>query len=199
MTLCDLRVCALVRLHLPDFAFFSTHPGFIPGHQQHVNGGKKWQSCPTGAGGAPDLRFQRSHAHTEPEPHPVSARHTPHHPVADSSGSGSHQESQSHSLQHRLPHTATEVRLSPHAQPLSHDQRGEGSARLRGEAHQTHGTTLPQISSAGKMRSPGFWSRFEGQCLDPCCEQIGSEPLDVIGRGKMDLVLISLFVYLFRI
>lgn len=139
------HACASTCLTLHLFFF-----PILVSFQRHMNGGKKRQRCPTGAGGVPDLSIRRAHAHTEPEPHPVSPWDA-HHPVADSSGSGSHQESQSHSLQHRGTHTAAEVRLSPHTQPLSHDQRGEGSASFRREAHQTHGAAFPQISSAGKV------------------------------------------------
>ena len=147
-------------------------PGLIPEQQQHVNGGRKRQSCHRGAGGAPSSsssllfffffwsRHSRAAApptphntHPEPEPHPVSPSDT-HHPVAASSRSRSHEESQSHTLQRALTHTVTvtaaEVRLPAHTQPLSHDQGREGSAGLCREAHQTHRTAVPQNSSAGK-------------------------------------------------
>ena len=121
--------------------------------QQHVNGGRKRQSCHRGAGGAPGLRSCHSlapHTHPESEPHPVPAPDT-HHPVAGSSHARSHEESQSHSLQHTLAHTVAEVRLPPHTQPLSHGQGREGSSGPCREAHQAHWTALPQNTSAGKL------------------------------------------------
>lgn len=108
--------------------------------QQHVNGGRKRQSCHRGAGGAPGLRSCHSrapHTHPESEPHPVPASDT-HHPVAGSPHARSHEESQSHSLQHTLAHTVAEVRLPPHTQPLSHGQGREGSSGPCREAHQAH-------------------------------------------------------------
>lgn len=135
-------------------------PGLIPEQNQHVNGGRKRQSCHRGAaGGAPSSLWTRHsreppapHTHPESEPHPVSPSDT-HHPVAagGSSRSRSHQESQSHSLQHSLTHTAAEVRLPAHTQPLSHGQGREGREGLCGEAHQTQWTTVPQNPSAGKI------------------------------------------------
>ena len=104
--------------------------------QQHVNGGRKRQSCHRGAGGAPSLRSCHSrapHTHPESEPHPVPASNT-HQPVAGCSHACSHEKPQSYSLQH----TVTEVQLPPHTQPLSHGQGREGSSGPCREAHQAH-------------------------------------------------------------
>lgn len=113
--------------------------------QQPVNGGRKQQSCHRGAGGAPDTGSCHSHTrtptptplhtHPESEPHPVSPSDT-HRPVADSSHSGSHKKSQSHTLQRSLAHTAAETRLPAHTQSLSHDQGRERSAGLGRQALQ---------------------------------------------------------------
>ncbi len=130
-----LRVCVWHRLS--DFALPSWPHSRA---QQHVNGSRKRQSCHRGAGGAPSpwSRHSRApHTHPESEPHPVSTSDT-HQPVAGSSRSRSHKESQPHSLQHSLAHTVAEVRLSPHTQPLSHGQGREGSAGPCREAHQAH-------------------------------------------------------------
>lgn len=115
--------------------------------QQHVNGGRRRQSCPRGAGGAPGLGSCLSHPESEPHPDSPSDAHQP---VAGSSGSRSHQEPQPQPLQHSLAHTGAEVRLPPHTQHLSHDQGREGSAGLCREAPQAHRATFPQNSSAGK-------------------------------------------------
>lgn len=147
-------VCARARHHLSD------HHRSLPSRprsraQQHVNGGEKRPSCDRGEGGAPILRSRHSHAphaHPEPEPHPHSPSDTQH-PEAGSPGSRSHEESQPQSLQRCLAHAAPEVRLSPDAQPLSHDQGREGGAGLRREAPQANGTSVPQNSSAGKICS----------------------------------------------
>lgn len=153
--------------------------------QQRVNGGRKRQSCDRGAGGAPGLRSCHSYTprtHPESESHPDSPSDTQH-PVAGSSGSRSHEESQSQSLQRLLTHT--EVRLSPHTQPLSHDQGREGSPGRCREAQQAHWTTLPQNSSAGKI----FLS----------IAQLGCEwMMGWRGEEKMESV-ISLVAYLFGI
>lgn len=192
-------VCVCLWHRLSDFAL----PCWPHSRaQQHVNGGRKRQSCHRGAGGAPSLwrdHSRTSRTHTESEPHPVSTSDT-HHPVAGSSLSRSHEESQSHSLQHSLAHTVAEVRLSPHTQPLSHDQGREGSTGLCREAHQAHRTALPQNSGAGKViffflfvcvcvvlqvviRCDGIISRWCDPCFDPllCCQALNlSETLNLI-------------------
>lgn len=141
--------CMLFNIHVSDCVHFTNVCGttclnltfpFWPHsrEQQRVNGVRKRQSCHRGAGGAPGLRSRHSYTprtHPESESHPDSPSDTQH-PVAGSSGSRSHKESQSHSLQRLLTHT--EVRLSPHTQPLSHDQGREDRPGHCREAQQAH-------------------------------------------------------------
>lgn len=163
MTLC---VCVFVHMQIwhhlsvtfaviPSWPHSSTH--------RHVNGHRKRQSCHRGAGGAPGPGSCQSHrasarTHPQPEPHPDSPSDARDPAVAaGSSGCGSHaEESQSQPLQRRLTHSAAEVRLPPHTQPLSHDQGREGSAWPPREAAEAHRAALPQDSSAGKVQGVFF-------------------------------------------
>lgn len=96
-------------------------------------------------------------------------------------------------LAHTRSHSHTHFSTVSHTQPqrfgcrLTHSL----SAMTKGErgAHVSAGKLIKPTEplfpkSPQQVRRDRLVLGFEAQCLDPCCEQIGSELLDAIGRGK---------------
>lgn len=113
--------------------------------ERRVNGGVRRQTCDRGAGGAP-----RVHGGGARPAHPLPASGA-HRAVAGHSHA--HQEPQPRALHHSRTHAGAHVRLSPHARRLSHDQRGEGRARIPREDQQTQRAAVPQTLTPGESCS----------------------------------------------